>query len=172
MVLTSPPQELALLNDSTAHSSAFAMEQMSTLLYAMWYTSMQPTSRWLISREQSDRKVRLAIRLLKRLAYKVILKPTWTYGIQLWGWASISNIEILEPFQGKVLRIITDAPWYVPNTVLRQDLQTTSVKVEIPRFSTQYRDHLYTHIPTASRFIPPDHKRLRRHLPTKVNVYM
>jgi hypothetical protein len=55
----------------------------------------------------------------KLLVYKVILKPIWTYVIQLWGSASISNIEILERFQGKVLRMISDAPWYVPNTVLR-----------------------------------------------------
>jgi hypothetical protein len=55
----------------------------------------------------------------KLLAYKVILIPIWTYGIQLWGSASISNIEILERFQGKVLRMITDAPWSVPNAVLR-----------------------------------------------------
>jgi hypothetical protein len=31
--------------------------------------------------------------------YKTILKPTWTYGIQLWGTASTSNIDILELFQ-------------------------------------------------------------------------
>jgi hypothetical protein len=61
----------------------------------------------------------------KLLAYKVILKPIWTYGIQLWDSDSISNIEILEHFQGKVLRMITDAPWYMPNMVLRQDLQIT-----------------------------------------------
>jgi hypothetical protein len=73
----------------------------------------------------------------KLLAYKVILKPIWTYGIQLWGSASISNIEILECFQGKVLRMITDVPWYMQNMVLRQDLQITSVKEAIHRFSTQ-----------------------------------
>jgi hypothetical protein len=28
--------------------------------------------------------------------YKATLKPIWTYGIQLWVTASISNIEILE----------------------------------------------------------------------------
>jgi hypothetical protein len=56
----------------------------------------------------------------KLLGYKVILKPIWTYGIQLWGSASISGIEILEHFQGKVLRMLTDAPWYVPNIVLRK----------------------------------------------------
>jgi hypothetical protein len=32
----------------------------------------------------------------KLLLYKTILKPIWTYGIQLWGTASTSNIEILE----------------------------------------------------------------------------
>jgi hypothetical protein len=51
--------------------------------------------------------------------YKTILKPIWTYGIQLWGTAFISNIEILEDFQSKALRMIVDAPWYVPNTVCR-----------------------------------------------------
>jgi hypothetical protein len=76
------------------------------------------------------------------LAHKVILKPFWTYGIQLWGSTSISNIEILERFQGKVLRMITDAPRYVPNMDLHQDLQITSVKEEFHRFSTKYRDLL------------------------------
>jgi hypothetical protein len=33
--------------------------------------------------------------------YKTILKPIWAYGIQLWGTASTSNIEILERFQSK-----------------------------------------------------------------------
>jgi hypothetical protein len=105
----------------------------------------------------------------KLLAYKVVPKPIWTYGIHLWGSASFSNIEILERFQAKVLRMITDAPWYVPNTVLRQDLQITSVKKEIRRFSTQYRARLYTHPNslTVHFTVPPDHRRLRRHLPTR-----
>ena len=46
----------------------------------------------------------------KLIVYKAILKPIWTYGTQLWGSASNSNIETLERFQSKVLRIITDAP--------------------------------------------------------------
>jgi len=58
----------------------------------------------------------------KLLVYKVILKPVWTYGIQLWGTASNSNVEILERFHSKVLCIITDAPWYVPNTIIKRDL--------------------------------------------------
>jgi hypothetical protein len=99
----------------------------------------------------------------KLLAYKIILKPIWTYGIQLRGSASIPNIEILESFQAKVLRMISDAPWYVPNMVLRQDLQITSVKEEIRIFSTQYRARLYTHPNnlTVHLTVPPDHRRLR-----------
>jgi hypothetical protein len=35
----------------------------------------------------------------KLLLYKAVLKPIWTYGIQLWGTASNSNIVILsDPF--------------------------------------------------------------------------
>jgi hypothetical protein len=37
----------------------------------------------------------------KLLVYKVILKPVWTYGIQLWGNASNSNLGILERFPVK-----------------------------------------------------------------------
>jgi hypothetical protein len=46
----------------------------------------------------------------KILLHKTILKPIWTYGIQLWGTASTSNVEILERFQSKALRLIVDAP--------------------------------------------------------------
>jgi hypothetical protein len=37
----------------------------------------------------------------KLLIYKTILILIWTYGIQIWGTASTSNIEILERFQSK-----------------------------------------------------------------------
>jgi hypothetical protein len=75
----------------------------------------------------------------KLLVYKVILKPVWTYEIQLWGTASNSNLEILERFQSKVLRIITDAPWYIPNTILKRDLQIPTAKQEALKYSANYR---------------------------------
>jgi hypothetical protein len=74
----------------------------------------------------------------KLLIYKTMLKPIWTCRMQLWGTASTSNIEILERFQSKALCMIGDAPWYVPNTVIRRDLQTPTVKEEIHRYSSQY----------------------------------
>jgi hypothetical protein len=53
----------------------------------------------------------------KLLMYKTIDKPIWTYGIQLWSTVSKSNIEILERFQSKALRMI-DETWYVLNTLI------------------------------------------------------
>jgi len=81
----------------------------------------------------------------KLLVYKAILKPVWTYGVQLWGTASNSNIEILERFQSKVPRIITDAPWYVPNTMLRRDIQVLPVKQEVRNYSINYRHRVDNH---------------------------
>ena len=63
--------------------------------------------------------------------YKTILKPIWTFGIQLWGTASYSNIEILQRFQSKVLRSITKAPFYVTNKNLHKDLKNPFIKDEI-----------------------------------------
>ncbi|KAK2577816.1 hypothetical protein KPH14_012698 [Odynerus spinipes] len=42
--------------------------------------------------------------------YKIILKQVWTYGIQLWGTASNSNLEITQRFQSKTLRMLLVAP--------------------------------------------------------------
>jgi hypothetical protein len=82
----------------------------------------------------------------KLLIYKTILKPIWTYGIQFWGTAFTSNIEILERFQSKALRMIVDAPSYVPNTVIQRDLQIPTVKEEIRRYSSQLCARLSTHL--------------------------
>lgn len=48
----------------------------------------------------------------KLLLYKLILRPVWTYGIQLWGCGADSNVKIIQTFQNKVLRDIIEAPWY------------------------------------------------------------
>jgi hypothetical protein len=74
-----------------------------------------------------------------------MLKPIWTYGIQLWGMASAPNKEILEHFRSKALRMIVGASCYVPNTVIGRDLQMPTVKEEIRRYSSQYSARLSSH---------------------------
>jgi hypothetical protein len=41
--------------------------------------------------------------------------------------------------------MIVDAAWYVPNTVIRRDLQIPTVKVEIRRYSSQYSARFSAH---------------------------
>jgi hypothetical protein len=108
----------------------------------------------------------------KLLLYKTILKPIWTYGIQLWGTASTSNIEILECFQSKALRMIVDAPWYVPNILIQRDLQIPSVKEEISHYSSHYSARLDAHSNDILLTLvePPERKRLRRHLPNDLKT--
>jgi hypothetical protein len=58
---------------------------------------------WIIGRKSTtslDSKV---------LLYKTIIKSIWTYGIELWGCASKSRIDIMQRSQSKIL--ITNAPW-------------------------------------------------------------
>jgi hypothetical protein len=104
----------------------------------------------------------------KLLIYKTILKPIWAYGIQLWGTASTSNIEILERFQSKALRMITDALWYVPNMVIWKNLQIPTVKHKISRYSYHYSKRFSMHPNELILNLqePPETRELRKNLPT------
>ena len=63
--------------------------------------------------------------------YKSILKPIWTYGIQLYGSTINSNIEIIQRAQSKIIR--TRAPSYVRNENIQKDIQIPFVKDEFKR---------------------------------------
>jgi hypothetical protein len=66
------------------------------------------------------------------------------------------------------MRLITDAPWYVPNAVIRNDLQIPTIKEEISRLSSKYSAGLNTHpnhvVTRLSN--PPAYRRLRKLLPS------
>jgi len=57
----------------------------------------------------------------KLLLYKLLLRPIWSYGLQLWGSAKVSNTNRIQRFQSKVLRVISKAPYYVSNNTLHSD---------------------------------------------------
>jgi hypothetical protein len=46
----------------------------------------------------------------KLLIYKAVIKPIWSYGIELWCCASKSNIVNMQRSQSKILRAIVNAP--------------------------------------------------------------
>lgn len=81
----------------------------------------------------------------KLIIYKTILKPIWTYGIELWGCSKPSNTKILQTFQSKMLRTITDAPWFVSNQTLHEDLNMPYIKDEINRNAIKYTEQITNH---------------------------
>jgi len=74
----------------------------------------------------------------KLLIYKTVLKPVWTYGIEIWGCASKSNIAVIQRYQSKLLRSITNAPRYVSNQTLHSDIHS-------PHDHTVFRERTATH---------------------------
>jgi hypothetical protein len=88
---------------------------------------------WLIGRNSS-----LSLHN-KFIIYKQILKPVWTYGIQIWGCNKQSNINIIQRFQNKVLRHMVHALWYIRNNDLHRDLQVDVVTSEIQRFAQKQK---------------------------------
>lgn len=82
----------------------------------------------------------------KLLIYKQILRPVWTYGIQLWGCAKQSNVGIIQRFQNKVLRNIADAPWYIRNSDLHRDLEMETVDQTMKKFAKSHEERLHQHV--------------------------
>ena len=81
----------------------------------------------------------------KLLLYKAILVPIWTYGIQLWGCAKKTNINIIQRFQNKTLRMITDVPWYVNNYTIHKDFKMKYVHEQIKKIAVRHENKLNDH---------------------------
>ena len=118
---------------------------------------------WLMSR-----KSKLSLKN-KLILYKCIIKPIWTYGVQLWGCAKSSNTQIIQRLQFRVLRTLTNAPWYVSNRTLHNDLQVPYVTDEIRRLALLYKQRLQGHDNRLIEEIrnPPNvARRLKRQWPS------
>jgi hypothetical protein len=72
----------------------------------------------------------------KLTLYKEVMCPFWSYGIQLWGYASDSNIQVIQRYQNRVLKCVVNAPWYFLNSDLHQDLTIETVTDIIAKFAT------------------------------------
>jgi hypothetical protein len=75
-----------------------------------------------------------------------VIKPIWAYGIQLWGTACKSNVNISQRAQSKLLRSITAAPWYVSNHTIHTDLKIPYVSEVIRQLSVAYANKLENHV--------------------------
>jgi len=81
----------------------------------------------------------------KLLIYKMLLKPIWVYGIQLWGSAKPTNINRIQTYQSKTLRQITKAPYYVSNHTLHHDLSVPFVVDVAKTYYKRFHNRLSNH---------------------------
>jgi hypothetical protein len=102
-----------------------------------------------------------------------ILKPIWTYGIELWGCAKPSNIKILQTFQSKTLRGIAGAPWYVSNKTIHEDLNIPFIKDVIKQQANRYRNRNTGHENQLIDELSTPHaneRRLKKRWPEDLNT--
>jgi hypothetical protein len=81
----------------------------------------------------------------KLLLYKCEFKPVWTYGIKLWGCSKSFHTQIIQRLQSKILRSMTNSPWYVSNFTLHNDLHVPFVATDINRSNLPYHQRLVGH---------------------------
>lgn len=103
----------------------------------------------------------------KVLIYNQVLKPVWTYGIQLWGCAKLTHLQSIQKFQNKVLRNILSAPWYVRNSDIHRDLKTPTVKDVIKNFALKHKIRLNQHVNVEASSLLHNQNSVRRLKRTK-----
>jgi len=88
---------------------------------------------------------RAATGIGKLLIYNAVIKPIWSYGIEMWGCARKSNIFIMQRTQSKILTAIGNAPWYVTNDTLHTDFNTPYVSDVIHERINKHHSNLEAH---------------------------
>ncbi|GIX84930.1 RNA-directed DNA polymerase from mobile element jockey [Caerostris extrusa] len=82
----------------------------------------------------------------KHIIYKSILKPILTYAAPIWGYAAPTHIKKNHSSQTKILRHISDSPWYFRNDQI-------SKEHEIPHIENFFRhlaDNFYSNLPNIN----------------------
>ncbi|KAL4084539.1 hypothetical protein QTP88_027487 [Uroleucon formosanum] len=102
------------------------------------------------------------------LIYKQILRPLITYACPIWGNCAPTHLKKLQIFQNKILRIITNAPWFVRNQSIHKDLKIPILQDHIKILANSF----FKSIPKSTGSMhyqlnigPPLQRRLRRGRP-------
>jgi hypothetical protein len=77
----------------------------------------------------------------KFILCKHAIRPVWSYVIQLCGYASDADIEVIQRYENSLLKCIVNALWYVRNSDLHRDLgieTVTAMKRDVRTTSSSY----------------------------------
>uniref|UniRef100_A0A2S2P9I5 Putative RNA-directed DNA polymerase n=1 Tax=Schizaphis graminum TaxID=13262 RepID=A0A2S2P9I5_SCHGA len=103
----------------------------------------------------------------KLLIFKSLLRPLWTYGVQLWGAAKPLNTSTIKAFQSIYLCLVASAHWYLTNNNLHKDLKIQNFnqisKLYYTRLHNKFQQHTNLLISKLSTNTLPGnpHRRLK-----------
>jgi len=102
---------------------------------------------------------------IKLLIYKTLLKPIWTYGLQLWVSVKKTNLNKIQDFQNITICQITNAPILVTILTVHHDLVITSVEdgaaIFYKRFFSKLENHQNPLIKDLHTLTLPENPRRR-----------
>ncbi|GBL83824.1 putative RNA-directed DNA polymerase from transposon BS, partial [Araneus ventricosus] len=85
----------------------------------------------------------------KVLLFKQILRPILSYSAQIWGITAKCHHKKIQILQNKILRIMTNSPWFVRNEVIHKDLNIESIEEFIKKLSRKF----FLKIPNHSNYL-------------------
>jgi hypothetical protein len=113
----------ALANGSSRLVSRLCCVRPASLLDSMFITGCQDGSTWdhhpCWTTKTSTEMVASCWAVL---LYKQFIHPMMDYGCPIWRSAAHTHVRKLQVLQSKCLRIATNAPWYVSNRQIHDDL--------------------------------------------------
>lgn len=89
--------------------------------------------------------------------YKTIIRPQMLYGSSVWGHASKTQIRSIQAKQNRLLRIITNAPWYVRNDQLHRDLKISTIDTKIKETAEKFYATISDHSMPEIRALTEDY---------------
>jgi len=102
------------------------------------------------------------------IIYKQVLRPLILYASPIWSCCANSHLNKIQIFQNKILRIITDAPWFVRNKALHKDLNIPTIDEHLNHLANRFF-HSLTKSNGAAHYNlverPPKIRRLKRGRP-------
>jgi hypothetical protein len=105
---------------------------------------------------------------LSLLIYKQVLRPLITYACPVWGNCAQTHLKKLQIFQNKVLRTITNAPWFVRNSSIHKDLKISTIQDHIKLTAVSFFESIHRSTGSMHYHIntrPPPQRRLKRGRP-------
>jgi hypothetical protein len=105
---------------------------------------------------------------MKSLIYMSLIRHIWQYGAALWNSAANTHITKIKTIQNRILRMATNAPWYIRSTTIHTDMDIpTVIDILQKTYTTRHRTmliHFNPLIQEITQHPPParQHRRLKR----------